>query len=69
MTSRRTWPLALSVGPGAMKAETFDALAAAGIRELELSSGAVAPFYEELDFPHKARDIVSLAKSRGVIFP
>ena len=66
MTSRRTWPLALSVGPGAMKAETFDALAAAGIRELELSSGAVVPFYEELDFPHKARDIVSLAKSRGV---
>ncbi len=66
MTSRKTWPLALSVGPGAMKAEAFDALAAAGIRELELSSGAVAPFYTELDFPHKAREITSLAESRGV---
>ncbi len=66
MTSRRTWPLALSVGPGAMNAEAFDALAAAGIRELELSSGAAAPFFEELDFPHKAGGIVSLAASRGV---
>ncbi len=66
MTSRKTWPLALSVGPRAMKTEAFDGLAAAGIRELELSSGAVAPFYTELDFPHKAREIASLAESRGV---
>ncbi len=66
MTSRKTWPLALSVRPEAMKAETLSALAAAGIRELELSSGAAAPFFDELDFPHKARAIAALADSCGV---
>ena len=66
MTSRKTWPLALSVGPGAMKADAFDALAAAGIREIELSSGSVAPFYTTLDFPSKAPEIASLAKAHGV---
>ena len=66
MTNRKDWPLALSVGPGTMNAEAFDALAEAGIRELELSSGAIDPFYSVLDFPHKAKDIAALAKEHGV---
>ena len=66
MTTRTSWPLALSVGPGAMNAEDFRQLAEAGIRHLELSSGAVAPFYDVLDFPHKAKDIAALARENGV---
>ena len=50
MTSRTSWPLALSGGPGAMNADTFRELAEAGILQLELSSGAIAPFYDILDF-------------------
>lgn len=66
MTNRKDWPLALSVGPGAMNGADFDALAAAGIRELELSSGAVDPFYAVLDFPHRAKEIAGEAKAHGV---
>ena len=66
MTDRTSWPLALSQGPGRMNAETFDALSAAGIRHVELSSGAVAPFYDVLDFPHRAKELVSLAAGHGV---
>ena len=66
MSSRQSWPLALSVGPAAMNEETLRALAAAGIAQIELSSGAVAPFFNELDFPHKAKELVSLAGSCGV---
>ena len=66
MTSRTSWPLALSVGPGAMNADTFRELAEAGILQLELSSGAIAPFYDILDFPHKAKDIAALARENGV---
>ena len=66
MTKRKDWPLALSVGPAAMNGETFDALREAGIRELELSSGAIDPFYAVLDFPHKAKAIAAEAKAHGV---
>lgn len=66
MSSRQTWPLALSVGPAAMNEESLRALAAAGIGHIELSSGAVAPFFDVLDFPHKAKELVSLARSCGV---
>ena len=66
MTSRTSWPLALSVGPAAMNAETLRGLSDAGICQIELSSGAIAPFYDVLDFPHKAKDIVSLAADNGV---
>ncbi|MBR4206797.1 MAG: sugar phosphate isomerase/epimerase [Clostridia bacterium] len=66
MSDRRTWKLALSVGPGAMNAESFDALAAAGIREIELSSGAVDPYYSVLAFPRRSAEIASLAKEHGV---
>ncbi|MBQ6018645.1 MAG: sugar phosphate isomerase/epimerase [Clostridia bacterium] len=66
MTNRKSWPLALSVGPGAMNARTLDALARVGINQIELSSGDIAPFYDALDFPHQAAHIVSLARERGV---
>ena len=66
MTDRKSWPLALSVGPGAMNETDLSALAAAGIREIELSSGDIAPFYETLDFPRRAKELVKLARSCGV---
>lgn len=66
MTNRKDWPLALSVGPAAMNGEAFDALASAGIRELELSSGAIDPFYSVLDFPRRANEIAAEAKAHGV---
>ena len=66
MTSRTSWPLALSVGPAAMNADTLRELAAAGICQIELSSGHIAPFYDELDFPHKAKDIAALSRENGV---
>ena len=66
MTNRKDWPLALSVGPTAMNAASFDALAAAGIHQVELSSGQYAPYYDLLDFPHRAEEIVKLAAAHDV---
>ena len=64
MSERKNWPLALSVGPGAMNADTLSAMCAAGIRQAELSSGAVDPFYSVLDFPHKAKEITAFSPLR-----
>lgn len=66
MTKRTDWPLALSVGPGSVNAASFDAMAAAGICQIELSSGDIGPYYDALDFPNKAKEIVSLAREHGV---
>ena len=66
MSHRSDWPLALSVGPGSMNAAALDAMAAAGIRQVELSSGDVGPYYDELDFPHRAKELVALARDHGV---
>ena len=66
MSHRKTWPLALSVGPRAMQPETLEALAKAGIHQIELSSGNIDPFYSVLDFPHRAREIVKEAALHGV---
>ena len=66
MTNRTNWPLALSVGPGKMNAAELTAMAAAGITEIELSSGDIEPFYDVLDFPHRAAEIVKLARDCGV---
>ena len=63
---RTDWPLALSVGVGRMNAASFDSLAEAGIHQVELSSGRIAPFYEEIDFPHRSVEIVELAREHGV---
>ena len=63
---RNNWKLALSVGSLTMNAEALTALADAGIHEIELSSGKLAPFYEVLDYPAKAKDYSALAASCGV---
>ncbi len=66
MTNRKNWPAALSVGPSAMNAESFTALANAGIHQIELSSGAVEPYYKVLDYPRRAAEISALARENGV---
>lgn len=66
MSKRKDWVCALSVGPRAMNDADFTALYDSGIREVELSSGDIAPFYEQLDFTHKSKEIASLAHSHGV---
>lgn len=66
MSNRKNWPLALSVGPGAMNETDLQALSDAGIHEIELSSGDIAPFYDALDFPHRAKETVALARAHGV---
>lgn len=66
MTDRKTWPAALSVGPAAMNPEKMRSLAAAGIKQAELSSGDIRPFYDTLDFPNKASEIVKMAADNGV---
>ena len=66
MTNRKDWPLALSVGPAAMNARDLDALREAGILNVELSSGQVSPFFDVLDLPHRAGELVTLARDHGV---
>lgn len=66
MTDRKTWKCALSVGCDAMNENSFRELAEIGIHELELSSGSPAPFYDKLDFTHKADNLVKTAQACGV---
>lgn len=66
MSERKDWVCALSVGPAAMNDAELTALHDSGIREVELSSGNITPFYEVLDFTHKSKEIAALAHSHGV---
>ncbi len=66
MTNRKNWKAALSVGPTAMTAETLTELANAGITEIELSCGQLAPFFDDFDYPNRSADISRLAKDNGV---
>ena len=66
MTNRKDWKAALSVGFGAMNAETLTQLADAGITEIELSCGQLDPFFGEMDYPHRSAEISKLAKDNGV---
>ena len=66
MTDRKTWPLAVSFGVGKMNPNDLTAMAENGIHEIELSSGRPAPFFETLDYPHKAKEISRMAKDCGV---
>ena len=66
MSDHALWPLALSISPSAMRRERLEALAEAGMRQAELSSGGVDPWFDALDFPHRARELVSLARGAGV---
>ncbi|MBQ9716506.1 MAG: sugar phosphate isomerase/epimerase, partial [Clostridia bacterium] len=66
MTNRKNWKAALSVGFSAMTAETLAELANAGITEIELSCGQLAPFFDDIDYPNRSADISRLAKDNGV---
>ena len=67
MSNRKNWPLALSVGPAVIiDDEKLDALAAAGIKQVELSSGAWEPYIEKLDFVNNSVAIAENAKAHGV---
>lgn len=66
MTNRKNWVCALSVGPQAVLNNHFPALADAGILEVELSSGGIAPYETELDFVRRAKEYTALAKQSGV---
>lgn len=66
MTNRKNWPCALSVGPQAMNKEHFTALAETGITEIELSSGNIAPYENELDYINRAADYSTAARESGV---
>lgn len=66
MTDRKTWPLALSVGPSLMNDSSLEALSLAGIHQIELSSGQIDPFFSMLDFPHKAVPICQMAERHDV---
>ena len=66
MSERKNWPLAVSVGFAvATDGEKLDELCAAGIKEIELSSGDLRPFFE-YDFFKKSVEIVEFAKAHGV---
>lgn len=68
MAKRTQWPLAMSVRPDRFRIdkETFTALSAAGIHQMELSSSLYGPYFSELDFPHRSKETVNLAKEHGV---
>ncbi len=67
MSIRKNWPLSLSVGPKVIiDDQKLDELAAAGIHQVELSSGAWEPYIETLDFVNNAVAIAENAKAHGV---
>ena len=67
MSIRKNWPLALSVGPAVIIDDAkLDALAAAGIHQVELSSGAWEPYIEKIDFVNNSVAIAENAKAHGV---
>jgi len=66
MSSRKDWPLAVSVGFDVVTdSEKLDRLKAAGITEIELSSGDMRPFFE-YDYFEKSVEISEFAKAHGV---
>ncbi len=65
MTDRKNWLPAVSTDWKGHRTESYRALAAAGIRHVELSGGNRA-FWDELDFVHNARHIVETMHACGV---
>lgn len=66
MSSRKDWPLAVSVKfPVITDGAKLDELKNAGITEVELSSGDVRPFFD-YNYFEKSVDILEFAKSHGV---
>ena len=67
MSIRKNWPLAVSEGPAVIIDDAkLDALAAAGIHQVELSSGAWEPYIEKIDFVNNSVAIAENAKAHGV---
>lgn len=65
MTNRNDWNLGLSVHTDVLTPEKLMELAALGIHDIELCSAYFEQF-DEIDFIHKSRDIVAMAKEYGV---
>ena len=66
MTSRKNWPLAVSVGFHVVTDEIkLDGLKNAGITQIELSSGDLRPFFD-YDYFNKSVDISEKARAHGV---
>jgi len=66
MSSRKDWPLVVSVVFDVVTdSEMLDSLKAAGITEIELSSGDMRPFFE-YDYFEKSVEISEFAKAHGV---
>lgn len=66
MTNRHDWPLASSRPAANFGDEMLSAMQKAGIRYMELSSGAIAPFTETLKYADNAKAIYAKAKSYDV---
>ncbi len=66
MTNRKNWPLAASRPAGKFGDEMLSDMQKAGVRYMELSSGAIPPFLETLDYLHNAKEIYAKAKSYDV---
>ena len=66
MTSRKNWPLAVSVGFHIVTDDVkLDGLKNAGITQIELSSGDLRPFFD-YDYLNKSVEISENARAHGV---
>ena len=66
MSSRKDWPLAVSVGLNVVtSSEELKKLSDAGITEVEISTGDMRPFFE-YDYFEKSVEISELARTHGV---
>ncbi len=61
-----TWKLAMSVKPAIIRPDLLSAMADSGIEELELSAGRLHHFFDEMDYPHRSKQISALAASCGL---
>lgn len=66
MTNRKNWPLASSRPADHFGDEMLAGMQKAGVHYMELSSGAIEPFTEKLDYVHNAGAIYAKAKSYDV---
>lgn len=66
MSVRTSWPLAVSCSATKFGEVMLRELQQAGIHYMELSSGAIEPFTDFLDYKNKAKDIYTLAKAFDV---
>ena len=65
MTNRKDWLPAVSTCWKTLSPETYRLLAEAGIRHVELSGGNRA-FWDEIDFVHRAKEVIAEMHSCGI---